>query len=384
MNVSFLIKLRPYVKYIFIIIILTSVFAYAMFQGGFVSWFLFYSVTTVVVSTVLVALFPFQVRKVERILSKETIRAGDALDVTVVIHKRMLQPFFFVRIKDTVPKRLGGNESGALFFFSFQRRLEFSYRIEDVKRGAHSFGDLTLLLGDLFGLFERRSTVKCETTVLVYPQIRKLKSIPSSGSPRQLEGQRARQSYEEDRSLAGVRQYVPGDRLTSIDWKQSARSTNLMTKEFESFQGEGILIAFDSYLSKSKETTFESAVELAASLMAEFAQKHIALRMAVRLNEWASFDLTQQSLTQGLKMLAKVAPNPIPVPTIHRVYKEWQGAHVYFVCAELDKKILTACKTILEQKVLMTICMVAESESDRVIAKELEMMGIAVLVLANE
>ncbi|UTW70466.1 DUF58 domain-containing protein [Anaerobacillus sp. HL2] len=34
-------------------------------------------------------------------------------------------------------------------------------------------------------------------------------------------------------SVAGSREYVPGDRLTSIDWKVTARVNKLMTKEFE-------------------------------------------------------------------------------------------------------------------------------------------------------
>lgn len=382
MNVTLLKKLRPYVKYLFLVILIGAVFSYAMFQGGFVSWFLFYSVSTVLVSTILVALFPFQVRRVERIIRKKAVQSGEKLDVTVIIHKRMLQPFFFVRIQDTVPDRLGKNEANALFFFSFQRRLVFSYTISEVKRGTHSFGDLTLVFGDLFGLFERRTSVKCETTVLVYPRVRKLKSIPSS-SPCQLEGQRARQSYQEDRSLAGVRPYVSGDRLTSIDWKQSARSASLMTKEFESFQGEGILIAFDSYLSKASEVTFEHAVELAASLMAEFAQKQATLRMAVRSGEWLSYDVTQRSLVHGLRLLAGVEPNRIPTPAVHRMYREWKGMRVYFVCTELDEQIVNACKTILEQKALVFICMVAVTEPDRIMVNELEKMGISVYVLGT-
>ncbi|TWI53998.1 DUF58 domain-containing protein [Halalkalibacter nanhaiisediminis] len=382
MKGTFLNVIRPFFKYLFILILLGSVFSYAMFQGGFVSWFLFYSVTTVLLYTVVVAILPFKVRGIERILSKETVHSGEDVDVTVIIHKRRFQPFFFVRIQDAAPELLRRVESSALFFFSFQRQLVFSYTIPEVRRGAHSFGNVTLVIGDLFGLFERRVTQKCETTVLVYPRVRKLKAVPSSGSPRQLEGIRASQSYQEDRSLAGVRQYVPGDRLTSIDWKQSARLTNLMTKEFESFQGEGVLIAFDSFLSKSSKESFEHAVELTASLMTEFAKGQSTLRLAVRSQDFVSFDVRGKSLAAGLKLLAQVEPNSKPLPTIHRIYREWQGMHVYFVCAELDKQTVLACKTILEQKGFVSICMV--SNADPVMVNELEKMGITVYVLENE
>ncbi|MFC0472643.1 DUF58 domain-containing protein [Halalkalibacter kiskunsagensis] len=373
-------KVRSFLKYMLLLIFVVATFSYAMFQGGFVSWFLFYSVLTVIICTVLIAIYPFSIKKVERKLSKEVLQAGEKVEVTVTIHKQAFQPFFFVRVQDIIPEKLGTyHEAGALFFFSFQKRLVFSYSVHDVKRGSHTFQQLSLVFGDLFGLFERVTVVPCETTVLVYPHFYKINEIPANGSPKQLEGQRVRQSFEEDRSLSGVRGYVPGDRLTSIDWKQSARSAKLMTKEFESYQGEGVLVAFDSFLLQG-ESYFEHSIELAASLLVMFAKKQTSPILAVRLHDWVAIEVTQQQVFLGLKLLAKVTPNSKATPIVHKMYREWRGMHVYYVCIELNEQLRKTCQTILEQGANVTICVVAVSPENRNIVKELEKLGITIFI----
>ena len=368
---------RPYLKLVFLLIFVLAVFSYAMFQGGFVSWFLFYSVMTVLVCTTLIAIYPFRVKRVERQASKEILQAGEKLTIKVTIHKRAIQPFFFVRIQDVIPRNLGKyEENGCLFFFSFQRRLVFSYTVSDVKRGSHTFGKLTLVFGDLFGLFERTSTIDCETKVVVYPHFQKLKSIPAVGKPRQLEGMHIRQSLEEDRSLAGVRQYVPGDRLTSIDWKQSARSSHLMTKEFESYQGEGVVVAFDSYCNLASERKFEQSIELAASLLATFTEKQSSPTIAVRYRGWMSLSVTERSIGQGLLLLAGVAPTNQTVKALDVIYRDWQGMHVYFVCSELNKQVVKACSTMVDQGAILTLCLVQLTNQDRAHLNELEKLKV--------
>jgi uncharacterized protein (DUF58 family) len=377
-------KIRSSFKVLFLLGFVVAVFSYAMFQGGFVSWFLFYSVVTVIFSTVFIAVLPFRIARAERVVSKEVLQSGEKLTVTVTIFKRALQPFFFVRIQDVIPQKLGNyDESASLFFFSFQRRLTFSYTIYDVKRGEHKFEKLRLVFGDLFGWFERTSAVDCETTVLVYPRFQKLQIIPFSNSPRRLEGHQNPQSYEEDRSLAGVRQYVPGDRLTTVDWKQSARSFQLMTKEFESYQGEGMVVAFDSFCKNSSDVIFEHSIELAASFITTFAEKQSSPKVAVRLIDWMSLNVTQRSFNQGLRLLAKVKPIDKPTEMIHKIYHDWQGMHIYYVCSELDSSFLKVCKTIIDQGSTLTICMVRMTEQDRILSKDLEKMGISIF-LQNE
>src|SRR5690606_24486323 len=69
--------------------------------------------------------------------------------------------------------------------------------------------------------------------------------------------------FQKDTSLvAGVRQYQPGDRFSWIDWKATARTNQMMAKEFEIRQTHDLIIVLD----QSHSEHFEEAVKFSASL----------------------------------------------------------------------------------------------------------------------
>src|SRR5699024_6540731 len=62
--------------------------------------------------------------------------------------------------------------------------------------------------------------------------------------------------------------YIPGDKLSWVDWKQTARKNKIMSKEFEQEKSTDTLIILDS--SKYPGQTalaYEGAVEIAMSLV---------------------------------------------------------------------------------------------------------------------
>ncbi|WP_096201848.1 DUF58 domain-containing protein [Bacillus sp. FJAT-45350] len=269
-------------KSFLLLLINGALFAYAMFQGGFVSWFLFYSVLVVSALTIVAILFSFRGIVVERTFSKQDLYAADSTEVTITIKKRSIHPFFYVRIRDTVPNSLLDSNtigSGALFFLSFKNELSFQYPISNLPRGKHEFNEVELTLGDLFGFFQKSTRLKVHSSILVYPRLRdigewKVRTRRQGGEGTSIS---LSQSMDEELSIAGVRRYVPGDRLSSIDWKQSARSSSLMTKEFETFQETRFFLGLYSFVRVPDIDAYERAVELAASFVNYFYTKSVSL-----------------------------------------------------------------------------------------------------------
>nr|WP_249317150.1 DUF58 domain-containing protein [Bacillus sp. FJAT-50079] len=75
--------------------------------------------------------------------------------------------------------------------------------------------------------------------------------------------------FQKDTTLvAGVRQYQPGDRFAWIDWKASARTNNMMSKEFELRQSNDLLFVLD----RTPTDTFEEMVTFAASSVTAILQ----------------------------------------------------------------------------------------------------------------
>lgn len=63
-------------KLIVLMLLTAAVFSYAMFQGGFVSWFLFYTFLPFVVYAGLLALYPLRSFQASRQMAKTQLLAG--------------------------------------------------------------------------------------------------------------------------------------------------------------------------------------------------------------------------------------------------------------------------------------------------------------------
>ncbi|UTW70467.1 hypothetical protein KHA80_08585 [Anaerobacillus sp. HL2] len=70
-----------------------------MFQGGFVSWFLFYSTALVILITVIFALMPIGQIEVKRKFSAQRLVAGEDLKVTITITRNSFFRFHILLLK---------------------------------------------------------------------------------------------------------------------------------------------------------------------------------------------------------------------------------------------------------------------------------------------
>jgi uncharacterized protein (DUF58 family) len=101
------------------------------------------------------------------------------------------------------------------------------------RRGRFQIGPLTLRSGDPFGLFPIEESVPDVRELIVYPAVVDLMGfrLPVGDLPGGNATQRRTQFLTPNAS--GVRQYMPGDSFNRISWKTTARTGQLMVKEFE-------------------------------------------------------------------------------------------------------------------------------------------------------
>ncbi|MCM2676943.1 DUF58 domain-containing protein [Alkalicoccobacillus plakortidis] len=376
----------PILKGVCGLLLLAGCFAYAMFQGGFVSWFLFYSVLIIGTMIVLSVLFTSRI-STKRILQKKSYYAGEDVEIEIEISKRMFQPFIYLRIQDIVPANLGqAIGAQAMFFFSFSKKLSFSYHITELKRGHFEFEEMQITTSDFFGWFERKQRVKEATEMTVFPRYSQLGDISSFQTRQQTKGITAKPSYkDEDRSLSGVRNYVPGDRLTSINWKQSAKREELMTKEFETYEGNATIIAFDPYAPQLTYEAFELVVEQVASVASTFLESKIESQLAVYTheNEWIVEDLQVHTWEKGLRLLATVQAHSQTAPEAHRIYRQWANRTVFYICAQLDEAVIKTLEKLALEKADLKVCLL-EMEPDQVsLAERLRHKGIEPIYMTS-
>lgn len=101
------------------------------------------------------------------------------------------------------------------------------------RRGRFQIGPMSLKSGDPFGLFPIEEVVPDVRELIVYPAVIDLSGfrLPVGELPGGNATQRRTQFLTPNAS--GVRQYMPGDSFNRISWKTTARTGQLMVKEFE-------------------------------------------------------------------------------------------------------------------------------------------------------
>ncbi|WP_332650235.1 DUF58 domain-containing protein [Lysinibacillus sp. 54212] len=261
-------------RFITIIGLLLFAFCFAMFQGGFVSWFIFFTVLPFLLYSFLLSLVPLQITNVRREMDQSHLVRGDTVNITVRFENKSRFPIVFLVVKelDTDERlyRIEDGHSGHLFLVGFKRKFEWTYSLEGLKRGEHQLSALEFTFTDFFGWTVRKKLVTEPHTVMVYP-----KTIDMKYASLQMQYDQgvvaSKYSIVKDTSMVtGVRDYQAGDRFSWIHWKSFAKSGNLKTKEFEDRQSQSLFVCID----RATTEHFEDVVDLTGSIMKAIVKRN--------------------------------------------------------------------------------------------------------------
>ena len=255
-------------KLLLLFIFAAAAFSYAMFQGGFVSWFLFYTFLPFALYALFIVFYPLTSFSAERSFSSAVLTAGE--DATVKLTLTRKYPFFplpYLVVEDHFSgEAVLGRENGSqktIVFPWFRKVIEFDYQLRELPRGEHRFRSVTLKTGDIFGLIEKENRIPLSGNILVYPACEKISPCLYTMFYQE-DGIPVPDKFQRNMTLvSGVREYQPGDRFSWIDWKAAAKRNRMMTKEFEQEKSGDVLIVLDC----TPASSFETMVSFAASVI---------------------------------------------------------------------------------------------------------------------
>lgn len=309
-------------------------YAYAMFQGGFVSWFLFYSFMPFIIFSILFALYPIQLWKVERIIDTHKLyEAGDTVKVQIQITRKFPFPLYFLMITDSF--WAGQGQKKVVRFPFMKRKIFVTYNLEELPRGEHFFENITVLSADFFGFIKKEHSFKVENKLVVYPKRQRLnlffleKHVGEGALARGLD-------YKKEAMVpTSIREYQRGDRLSWINWKATARKNTLISKEFEIMEDHQYVIWIDRYGLISHES-FEKIVLYAASLIDElYKAGHPVTLISTREGEDRSIFLAKKSVEWMNQVL------------YHFAIVKNDSPHMLHQVVEKDKAVLPERGTII-------------------------------------
>ncbi|WP_277679466.1 DUF58 domain-containing protein [Gracilibacillus dipsosauri] len=281
-------------KIIQLLLLSGVLFAFAMFQGGFVSWFLFYSVVPLLIYMLSIPFYPFNKWRVNRVLSSKYGQAGGSVLITITLERKIPFPLFYLVVEENSPTTLNYQDIGQekykylndqqfyvenrvfrkLLFPLFKRKLTVTFRVANLPRGQHSFHSINVQTGDPFGLISNQYVWEIEDSLVVYPAVRSLEWKQRMDSNEAGANPVLLHDHKQANVVSGVREYIPGDRFSWIDWKTTARKNSIMTKEFEQEKDAHMAIVLSTELKSSmQQLSFEALVELAASILVSTRKK---------------------------------------------------------------------------------------------------------------
>lgn len=153
-------------------------------------------------------------------------------------NKRKLLPVFILRVQI----------EDYSIFFPFLDVKEESTRYVDVafgKRGEYEIENIYISSVFPFNFFTRYKKLREIFHLVVFPELKRCDLLSIYEKGRRMKGEKItdRVGYESD--IVSIREYVYGDPLKYINWKATAKTGKLKTKELSTLAYQPIIINFD-------------------------------------------------------------------------------------------------------------------------------------------
>ena len=230
---------------------------------GWVEW-----ITAGVIAALLVLLavpFLFGARsyRVDLTVARERIVAGSGLDGQIVVRN--------AGRRTTLPGRVDLSVGPGMVEFGVPtlrpgQDVTRPLGLPRMRRGVIDIGPATTVRSDPLALMRREHSFEQVHRLFVHPQTTEIPST-SAGLIRDLEGNATRQLVDSDMSFHAIREYAPGDSQRQIHWKSTAKTGQLMVRQYEMTRRSRMAVVLAIAENESSDDDeFELAVSCAASL----------------------------------------------------------------------------------------------------------------------
>jgi len=287
-------RMRFIGNFVFILFLFLLLYSFAMFQGGFVSWFLFFSFLPIFIYHIGFLLYPLKKWQITRSVSRHINRAGDNVTIHVQIKRKIPFPLYYCVFEEVLPDSLKKIDSRKdkynfmddpdklfvnrqikkIIFPSVRRELKLSYTLEQMPRGEHQLQEIRVRTGDVFGFVRKECVFEVSDRLIAYPNERPVRLLEQPANFEQGSTASYMLNLKNTNVATGIREYMPGDKFSWIDWKQTAKKNTVMTKEFEQEKSTDIVLILDGCAYEGmNHLAFEAAVEMTVSFMDEIRKQ---------------------------------------------------------------------------------------------------------------
>ncbi len=176
----------------------------------------------------------------------ERLSNGDDNEVRIYLESFYVFPLE-LRVIDEIPHQFQRRD------ISFYLRLPaggskaIAYHLRPVKRGEYSFGAVNVYVSTRIGVFSRRFRFSADKMVPVYPsfiQMRKYELMAISNRLTDVGIKKIRR-IGHNREFELIREYVAGDDVRTVNWKATARRSELMVNQYQDERSQQVYSVVD-------------------------------------------------------------------------------------------------------------------------------------------
>jgi uncharacterized protein (DUF58 family) len=152
---------------------------------------------------------------------------------------------------------------------------EVGLRLQCKRWGAYRLGDIRLRARDRLGLLVSEWRVERPVTLRVYPRPELVRELLRPLRTQAFSGNEVAREKGDGLEFADTRLFAPGDRLRSINWRASARRTQLVVNEFHPERNTDVLLFLDSFAEArhGARSTLDDAVRATATLATRYLER---------------------------------------------------------------------------------------------------------------
>ncbi len=218
-------------------------------------------------------------------------------------HKKWI-PSYSIRIKITPSRQPWFLEPEPYFFcIPAGETIEMPVLLTAPQRGPLKIKACKLATRFPFGFFYKTKTIALELATVVFPAIRPVKLPQQSATG--LEGESIVQTRGEE--LYAIREFRPGDTLSSVHWKSSAKTGKRRVKEFHNpnLQSYTIFLILTDPVTKQiiQGELLEERVSEAASMIYHLIQRGHEVSLKTETSQ-TPFGSSQAHLLDLMNLLA--------------------------------------------------------------------------------
>ncbi len=203
--------------------------------------------------------------ELERESSVTRAQVGETARERLTIYNLWVIPKLWVEVRDH--SDLPSHGLGFVSYLPGRSRRRWTVRTPCTQRGKWTLGPVSVHSGDPFGIFRLAKHVDLTNELIVYPATVELPrfQLPTADL---LGGQDLQQrTFHVTPNVSTIRQYVPGDSFNRIHWRSTARTGQLMVKEFELDPTADVWIVLDMEERFHHALPDESPILMAADVM---------------------------------------------------------------------------------------------------------------------